>query len=318
MITLLFATTTTVLAGNRQTESTVVSATLPVYQSAVPNIAQTVADKTVILPSYKAAASSGDAVAQVIARHLKAQETVFTIEIDRSLTNQMGQIMLKAIWADDYVHYIIRSYSYSMRMTSTSATLTVRIGYLESKEQTAYVQAKIQNILKQIIKPGMNEIEKEKAIHDYIVTHVAYDTKLKEYTAYSALTKGIIVCQGYATLTQRMMQNAGIESRIVTGSGDGVSHAWNKVKIDGKWYDLDVTWDDPVPDKPGRVLYTYYNVTDQMLRKDHYWTGLYPPAVTNFSGTLQAKAVADPAKISFYDNFLSTLRVKRGIIPAKS
>jgi transglutaminase/protease-like cytokinesis protein 3 len=140
----------------------------------------------------------------------------------------------------------------------------------------------------------MNDYEKEKTIHDYIVSNIAYDTDLINYTAYDALTQGKAVCQGFSLLTYRMMQDVGIETRIVDGIAGGESHVWNEVKLDGEWYHLDTTWDDPIPFVQGRVLYSYFNVTDDVLRKDHSWqSSSFPVASTDFLSVLQSKVESD-------------------------
>lgn len=101
-----------------------------------------------------------------------------------------------------------------------------------------------------------------KAIHDYVVKHVSYDTSYKAYTAYEALVNRSAVCQGYALLTYQLLKEAGIENHFVTGTGDGQPHAWNLVKIENKWYHLDTTFDDPVPDEQGasRIRISIYQM----------------------------------------------------------
>ncbi|WP_050779101.1 transglutaminase domain-containing protein [Lyngbya sp. PCC 8106] len=95
-----------------------------------------------------------------------------------------------------------------------------------------------------------------KALHDYVVTRVEYDMaayKRKYYPPQDAQTvfrTGKAVCSGYARLMQALGEVAGIEVAYITGdyrdltgglSGEG--HAWNGVKINGKWYLVDATWD---------------------------------------------------------------------------
>ncbi|WP_274648718.1 S-layer homology domain-containing protein [Paenibacillus humicola] len=152
--------------------------------------------------------------------------------------------------------------------------------------RTAAVYEKAKAVLAEIIRPGMSDYEKELAIHDYLLLHVAYDydnyvrntVPEDSYTIYGAMIKGIAVCQGYAYAAQLLLEMAGIETHLVTGTAGGVAHAWNKVKIDGDYYNLDVTWDDPVPDVAGRVAYGYFNVTDEELRRDHSWHDQLPAA----------------------------------------
>jgi len=147
--------------------------------------------------------------------------------------------------------------------------------------------AKAQKVIEQLIQPGMSEYEKELAIHDYLVKHIAYDymnytndtVPADSYDIYGALIRGVAVCQGYANSAKLLLNMAGIEAHVVTGIAKGELHAWNKVKINGQYYNLDVTWDDPVPDVPDRVDYGYFNVTDEQLRKDHSWQDDLPKAV---------------------------------------
>ena len=76
---------------------------------------------------------------------------------------------------------------------------------------------------------------------------VPYERKC---SAYSGLKRGKMVCLGYAALVYRMCKTCGIDSRIVTGyTNEGIYHAWNDVKIDGKWYHCDACWDAQVPEK---------------------------------------------------------------------
>ncbi|REE78762.1 S-layer family protein [Paenibacillus taihuensis] len=153
-------------------------------------------------------------------------------------------------------------------------------------ERARTVDAKAKQILADIIKPGMSDYERELAIHNYLLLHIAYDydnyknntVPEESYTIYGSLMKGIAVCQGYAYSAQLLLTMAGIESHIVTGTVDGARHAWNKVKIGGAYYNLDVTWDDPVPDVEGRLTYGYFNITDDELRRDHVWTDQLPKA----------------------------------------
>jgi len=176
------------------------------------------------------------------------------------------------------------------------------VQYHENAAQTDYVNKKVTATLKTIITPGMNAHQKVKAIHDWIVLNVAYDESLQAYSAYEALTSGKTVCQGYSLLAYKMLNEAGIPTRIAEGTVRTGAHAWNLVQLDGKWYHLDTTWDDPVPDKKGRTTYNYYLVTDKQLRQDHAWTKTYPSATTSYSETLTAliKKETSKDKAAFY------------------
>ncbi|TYP71323.1 transglutaminase domain-containing protein [Paenibacillus methanolicus] len=219
-----------------------------------------------------------------------------------ALKNDLNRAIAAALASDDYLHYIVKSYATSAVISGTSAKITVKLTYWESLAQTKQVRQKVAQALDEILTAGMNDHQKAKTIHDWIVTNIAYDTTLVSHSAFDGLSKGRTVCQGYALLTYEMMRQAGIPVRIVEGSSRGQSHAWNLVRLGGQWYHMDTTWDDPVPDVKGRVVYNYYNVTDAQLRADHSWKAAnYPKAVTAYDATLRALAKTDASRVAFYD-----------------
>lgn len=138
-------------------------------------------------------------------------------------------------------------------------------------------------------------IDKEKAVHDWIVLNCEYDYENLEadnlpdqvFTADGVYRYHKAVCDGYQKAFLLAMRILDIPCESVTGTGeqDGESenHAWNAVQIDGNWYQVDVTWDDPVPDEKGRVLYTYFNVTDAIMRRNHSYAFEYVCNSTAFS-----------------------------------
>ena len=95
------------------------------------------------------------------------------------------------------------------------------------------------------------------------------------YGMQGPILHGKSVCQGYAKAFEYFMDVLGIECELISGTanngnGTWAGHAWNKVKIDGKWLYIDVTWDDPIPDRGANVYwYKYYLVTDATFGGDH-------------------------------------------------
>ena len=139
--------------------------------------------------------------------------------------------------------------------------LPTYVEVVDSKKKE--VLEKIKQIKSQYLKDGMSDFEKEMIIVQYIVTNVTYDLEsLLEkhnkgdfsnrdcYSAYGALIKGKSVCAGYADAFLMMAKEFGLEAQYVSSG----THAWNKVKIDDKWYNVDTTWEDPVPsDVEGKI-----------------------------------------------------------------
>jgi transglutaminase/protease-like cytokinesis protein 3 len=143
---------------------------------------------------------------------------------------------------------------------------------------------KAKSIIAKIITPGMTDYEKLTAIHDYLAKNSKYDMRV--YTGgmpeSSKKCEGILlygngVCSAYSSAMMLLLGMENIECVFVSGTGtdNGVTeaHAWNKVKIDGDWYNVDTTWDAPMDEADGRVYhsYLYFCQTDDFFRKDHKW-----------------------------------------------
>lgn len=142
--------------------------------------------------------------------------------------------------------------------------------------------------------PGMSDYEKVKYFHDYIIKNCEYDTDSSakghgnSYTAYGCLVEGRAVCEGYAMALDYLCEKAGIYSLLISGestnsSSQTVSHIWNKIQLDGKWYNVDATWDDPVSTLgEDYVRYDYFCITDAELSYSHKVEknifGYYPEA----------------------------------------
>lgn len=99
---------------------------------------------------------------------------------------------------------------------------------------------------------GYSNYEKIRNVHNWIIDNVKYDANAEEpYSILGALIEGKAVCEGYARSFKYIMDNLQIPCVLVSGTGtnsqgETESHAWNYVQLDGKWYAIDVTWDDPV------------------------------------------------------------------------
>lgn len=187
----------------------------------------------------------------------------------------------------DYSGYntcLIKRWECSYNGYENNIIITFDVQYIETKEQFELVDKKVREILSTLITADMNEFKKEKVIHDYIVKNVAYDETEDKHSDYDALFYGKTVCQGYALLNYKMLTIAGIKVRIVTGTaGKDVPHAWNMVNIKDSWYQVDCTWDDPVPDVQGRVKRDFFNVTDSFIGKNHSWDkSKYEPCIEVF------------------------------------
>ena len=134
--------------------------------------------------------------------------------------------------------------------------------------------------------PAATETDTELVLHDRLVTRCHYDKIALEegvddhpnaYTAYGALVEKSAVCEGYAKGMQLLLNAMGIACTPVSGANteDGRAHMWNLVTVDGATYHIDVTWDDP----DDRLIHTYFNLTDEEIRRSHQMDEVNPGVI---------------------------------------
>lgn len=151
-----------------------------------------------------------------------------------------------------------------------------------SQEQVASAMNEIEMVKESIISSlSGNKYKDILKIHDFLVDNIEYDTTYSSigiYSIYGALVKKTCVCEGYAKAFKYLANAAGIESEIMQGtainsSGDSESHAWNCVYIDNAWYQIDITWDDPIVIGGGKLLraskYKYFLKGTNTFKQDH-------------------------------------------------
>ncbi len=108
--------------------------------------------------------------------------------------------------------------------------------------------------------------------HDLLASRYAYDTTEPfTYDVYGFLTEGAGVCQAYTLTLKAILSRLGIESGYAQSVA--MDHIWNTVLVDGKWYHVDVTWDDPTPDYEGQALHSLLLLSDAAMEKaaHHSW-----------------------------------------------
>lgn len=140
-----------------------------------------------------------------------------------------------------------------------------------------------------------NAYEDIKMVHDYLVDNIEYDTSLSKdniYDVYGALVNRVAVCEGYARSFKYILDEMGISSVLVIGTGtnsrgETERHAWNYVEIDGNWYAVDCTWDDPVVIGGGSLpqgsKYKYFLKGANEFNQDHISSGQFTDGGKVFS-----------------------------------
>lgn len=129
------------------------------------------------------------------------------------------------------------------------------INELSSKSQVDNAIGQIENVKEQILQNKTeNTYDNIKMVHDYLIENIEYETTLSKpniYNIYGALVNKECVCAGYARSFKYLMDELKIPCVTITGKGTNTEnrteqHDWNYVELNGKWYGIDCTWDDPV------------------------------------------------------------------------
>lgn len=227
---------------------------------------------------------------------LKDFQSSVYIKLDNYSDSLYNLNVVDTIMTDNYdVDYGLKSVGAELYSMGNINILNVQFNYNLSRDKLLAMrnasQAKANEIIDSIIKTGMTDFDKEKAIHDYVVIHTAYDYNdyingtlpAAAFNDYGVLINGSAVCEGYSKAMLKLMRLAGLQAKSVVGYGlDGnnkIPHAWNMVKINGVYTMVDATWDDPIPDEKNKVYYNYFDVSDSALSKDHLWDmNKYPRA----------------------------------------
>lgn len=135
-------------------------------------------------------------------------------------------------------------------------------------EDALAVAEAAQAAVEEIITPGMSDWDRELAVHDYVVNHCQYTLDILAPHSGDALglfKYGEARCAGYCDAFRLLGRLAGLEVEMIGGpttrdESGSKGHAWNLVKLDGKWYIVDCVWDDLIEEEP-TLEHTFFNVT---------------------------------------------------------
>lgn len=162
------------------------------------------------------------------------------------------------------------------------------------EDQNVAVYEVVREFIDTKIQPGMTDFEKEKTAHDWIIEQAAYDpgamsgnlgviaeTPYND-TPYGALVTGKAKCYGYSSSFQLLMDALEIPCQTIDGASVNWDreHSWNCVELDGQWYLVDVTWDDPVGMMPTDM---YLNQTEEFFDTNgpHLWDKSSTPPISS-------------------------------------
>lgn len=160
----------------------------------------------------------------------------------------------------------------TMTIKSSSSDFTVNL-QSSSKYDNAQIVAVAQKWVNEVVKEGMTDREKIKAIHDKIITETTYDKNAgkEAHVAGGVAIDKRAVCDGYSRMFVIMTELVDIPAIQVTSTV--MEHAFNLVYVDGKWLLIDVTYDDVKVNGKETIRYDYFLIDPTSSKKHKYDSG---------------------------------------------
>ena len=199
------------------------------------------------------------------------------ITFDKPIAKDQLQTVFHC-YINDYPEHFWVDHTYTYSHNGTQAK-GISLEYTMSATQKASAQKEFNKAVDKLLEGldgSMNQFDMEKILHDRLVLAITYKDGSHAHDAYGAIVEHTAVCDGYARAFQLLCRKAGIRAIIAEGessdpvSGKNVGHAWNVVQVNGKFYHVDVTWDDAgEPDDEHGIHYAWFNVTSKQLTEDH-------------------------------------------------
>ena len=178
--------------------------------------------------------------------------------------------------ANTFSAQIVASGSYELRVWATDsagASSYAKQSFDVSDPALPTLEARVKEIGDACKAAGCDtDFEKALWIHDWLTMNARYDNTYSNYGADGVLLRGTGVCDSYAGAYMHLLAYLGVSCKHVSGVGNGGSHAWNAVQLNGDWYWVDVTWDDP-NDSEGPVSgyerHLYLGLPSAVFNVDH-------------------------------------------------
>lgn len=225
-------------------------------------------------------------------KELQEEVRIKTTNTKTITTTELQSNINKALEAYRYdypeIFYLNSTYEIKISTNSYNHIINIILDYTitdveKIKQKQVLMEERVQEIISTIITKSMSDYEKEVAIHDYLTKNIKYynygdinSIPSEMHNAYNALVNNEAVCDGISKAFQIIMNSLGIECITVGGILDGVSHAWNIIKIKNKYYHVDITSDKyTTKEEYLGVFHAYFNISDEKISHTHFIDNKY-------------------------------------------
>ena len=215
---------------------------------------------------YRAFLNENSAVVGALYEGISAAQTRIDISQYHISVDDMPILMNVMLLSFPELFYLNGyRYQYSYNGTVTAVEPYYSVTDPEEKKRL-FLEAAASRYLP-LITDDMDDFTKAVILHDELALNVRYERALSSSSNnYTCLAEGWGVCQQYSECYAYLLAQCGIKSEII--QSEQMAHAWLKILLDGHYYNVDVTWDDPIPDKSGKVSHSYFLFSDSVFQTE--------------------------------------------------
>ena len=204
-----------------------------------------------------------------ILEQLKAQKDKIDVSKYELSPNDFATMYWRLLNANPDMFYVSGAYRYYMKADYVSSFLPEYIYEGNELTQMRSVYNSGVNAIVNYALGANTKVGQMLRANDYMCANYQYDLSYSIYSPELFFKNGKGVCQAYMLVYRAVLNRLGIQNLSVTS--DEINHTWNMVNLDGSWYHIDVTWNDPIQDVPLRACHNNFLLSDAgITNTGHY------------------------------------------------
>ena len=217
---------------------------------------------------------------EYVIEQLMDEAKAIDISSHRISADAISQIYFDILYKHPQLFYVDRRLEYTH--TNDKRVIIIEPAYLYTGQERRIMAEQYEMLIKDIAEyasAASTVIGQLMLVNDYFCVNFEFDTDDNIHDPYALLMEKKGVCEAYALAFGAVLNVLGIPNEYVLSKT--MNHAWNMVQVDGEWYHIDVTWNDPVDDMPLRARHDNFLCSDEVMKENGYWgevTGRYSPA----------------------------------------
>ena len=207
---------------------------------------------------------------EYVIEQLMDEAKAIDISSHRISADAISQIYFDILYKHPQLFYVDRRLEYTH--TNDKRVIIIEPAYLYTGQERRIMAEQYEMLIKDIAEyasAASTVIGQLMLVNDYFCVNFEFDTDDNIHDPYALLMEKKGVCEAYALAFGAVLNVLGIPNEYVLSKT--MNHAWNMVQVDGEWYHIDVTWNDPVDDMPLRARHDNFLCSDEVMKENGYY-----------------------------------------------